>query len=136
MVGPDSVASIADGLLPETPDDHSVKRHTFWPKTGGTEWLQAEFGKPRTLRVMNIYWFDDTGRGQCRVPKGFRLFYRDGGEWKPLGGPDGTEIEIKAALERGKANRVRVARVTTDAVRMEVDLQEGFSGGVFEWGID
>ena len=49
---------------------------------------------------------------------------------------DGTEIDIKGALKKDKPNRFRVARVTTDAVRMEVDLQDGFSAGVLEWAID
>jgi hypothetical protein len=134
--GGDSVAAIADGILPKSSNDHSVKRHTFWPRKGSTEWLQAEFEKPRTLRVMEAYWFDDTGRGECRVPKGFRVFYREGGRWKPLGGPDGTAIDAEGALKKDKANKFRVARVTTDAVRMEVDLREGFSAGVLEWVID
>jgi hypothetical protein len=132
----DSVAAIADGLLPKSSADHSIPRHTFWPRTGGTQWLQAEFDAPRTLRAMSIYWFDDTGRGQCRVPKTFRLSYHDGDDWKPLSGPDETPIDVTAALKKDCENRIRVARVTTDAVRLEIDLQDDFSAGVLEWEIE
>jgi len=134
--GGDSVAAIADGILPKSSGDHSVQRHTFWPRTGSTEWLQAEFDEPRTLRVMDLYWFDDTGRGQCRVPKSFRLHYRDGDTWKDLGGPDGSPLKVEDALKKDQPNRIRVARVTTDAVRLEIDLRDGFSAGMLEWAID
>jgi hypothetical protein len=29
-----------------------------------------------------------------------------------------------------------VARITTDAVRLEIDLQDNFSAGVLEWEIE
>ena len=47
-----------------------------------------------------------------------------------------ARLDAEGALKKDKANKFRVARVTTDAVRMEVDLREGFSAGVLEWAID
>ena len=37
-----------------------------------------EFDKPHTFSKAEIYWFDDTGRGSCRVPASWQLLYKDG----------------------------------------------------------
>ena len=29
-------------------------------------------------------WFDDTGRGECRVPQSWKLLYKAGNDWKPV----------------------------------------------------
>ena len=42
------------------------------------------FAKPATVSETQIYWFDDTGRGGVRVPKSWRLLYKDGNGWKPV----------------------------------------------------
>ncbi len=128
----DAVEAIADGILPKSSGDQSISRHTFWPRQGTTEWLQAEFQQPRSVRALGLYWFDDTGRGQCRVPKAFRLFYKAGEEWKPL--PAGKDAA--SSLKADRLNRVSVEPVTTSALRLEIDLQAGFSAGVLEWQIE
>ena len=38
----------------------------------------------RKVDGCSVYWFDDTGVGQCRVPAEWRLLWRDGDEWKPV----------------------------------------------------
>jgi len=30
------------------------------------------------VKACEVYWFDDTGRGQCRVPESWKLLYCDG----------------------------------------------------------
>ena len=54
---------------------------------------------------------------------------REGGTWKP----------VKAAGAYGVApdsfNEVTFEPVTTDALRLEVQLQPGFSGGILEWRV-
>ena len=50
------------------------------------------------------------------------LFYKDGTEWKPV-----------AATTEYSVNRVTFTPVTTTALRLEVQLQPHFSGGILEW---
>ena len=76
---------------------------------------------------MEVYWFDDTGTGQCRVPAECRLEYRDGGAWTPV--PDVPAVGV----EKDQFNSVAFRPVTTDALRLAVKLREGASGGVLEW---
>jgi hypothetical protein len=87
------------------------------------------FAKPATVSETQIYWFDDTGRGGVRVPKTWRLLYKDGADWKP----------IAAAGEFGVAkdtyNVVRFTPVTTSALRIELVMQPNVSAGVQEWKV-
>ena len=131
--GGDHVTAIADGLEPSSSGDHSIPRHTFWPNKGTSEWLQAEFDEPRRCEVVRVYWFDDTGVGQCRVPKAWRLLWRGGDAWKPvvLKGEGETY-----GISEDAWDEVLIEPVTAKAFRLEIDLQEGFSGGVLEWRIE
>ena len=118
---------ISDGKIPANSRGEGSGRFTWWPKLGTAEWLQYDFPKPRTVSSVQAYWFDDAGRGGCRVPKSWRLLYRDGGEWKPVPGADefGTKPDT--------FNDVTFTPVTTDGLRLEVQLQPEFSAGILKW---
>jgi hypothetical protein len=126
----DTPLAIADGIAPSSSDDHSVPRHTFWDHRGTTEWLQAEFDSPREVAKVALYWFDDTGRGACRTPRSWRLLARRDGAWVPV------ETTTGLGVDRDRFNEVTFRSFRTDALRIEVDLREGFSAGVLEWRID
>jgi len=32
----------------------------------------------------SVYWFDDTGQGECRVPRSWRVLYKSGAQWLPV----------------------------------------------------
>jgi hypothetical protein len=76
-----------------------------------------------------IYWFDDTGTGECRVPASWRLFYKNGDRWEAVtsSSPFGTE--------KDRYNRVTFNPVTTTGLRLEVTLQQGWSAGIQEWKV-
>src|SRR5204862_5600608 len=120
-----------DGILPKASNDQSVPLFTFWSHRGTTEWVTYSFGKPRRVSECSVYWFDDTGVGQCRVPASWKLYYKgpDGFSWRPVkgAGPMGTVADTM--------NAVRFEAVTTAALKLEVKLQDGFSGGILEWAV-
>ena len=128
----DSVEAIADEILPKNSNDHSIARHTFWPHKGTSEWYEAEFNEPRTVQSVGAYWFDDTGRGGCRVPESWKVLLQVDGQWEPAALLSGCGYETA----RDRLNRVRFEARKTAAVRVEVQLQEGFSGGVLELVIE
>jgi hypothetical protein len=33
---------------------------------------------------VEVYWFDDTGRGEVGVPQSSRILYQDGDQWRPV----------------------------------------------------
>ena len=76
---------------------------------------------------LDFYWFDDTGRGACRVPKSWRVLYQESdGQFQPVGtkGPYGTR--------KDGFNRIEFENVTTSAIKLEIVLQDQWSSGVQE----
>ncbi len=126
----DTPAALADGILPADSSDHSIPRMTWWDHKGTTEWVQADFHAPRVLSSVQVYWFDDTGSGACRVPASWRLYYREGNRWIPVRNPSGF------GTGKDKFNKTTFTPVRTTALRLEVRLRPGFSGGILEWRIE
>jgi len=102
----------------------------WWPRKGTPEWVQYDFAKPARVSAVEVYWFDDTGRGECRVPQSWRLSYRRNGEWKPVENPGVFGCEMN------QFNRTTFAPVETDGLRLELNLQPDWSGGIYEWKVE
>jgi hypothetical protein len=123
----DSVEACFDGRLPKNSNDHAIPRMTWWDHKGTAEWVERTFEKPTTLSSSEVYWFDDTGRGACRVPKSWRLLYKDGNDWKSV------DAAGSYGVAKDKFNAVTFKPVTTTGLRLEVQLQPKVSGGILEW---
>ncbi len=124
------VAALSDQREPRSSGDHSNRFLHWWPRKGTVEWVQYDFAQPTRVSAVEVYWFDDTGRGECRLPASWRLLYRAGDEWKPVANPSGF------GCERDKYNRTTFDPVVTTALRIEVQLPEGFSAGIHEWKVE
>jgi hypothetical protein len=91
--------------------------------------VQYDFDAARKVSSIAVYWFDDTGAGNCRVPQSARLLYKSGNDWKPVSGA--AEIGVK----KDAWNSVSFPAVEATALRLEVKLQPEFSGGILEWKV-
>ncbi|MEZ5317186.1 MAG: glycoside hydrolase family 127 protein [Vicinamibacterales bacterium] len=120
-----SPTMINDGEDPRDSADSSAY-FDWWPTKGTSERVDVTFPAASTVSEIQVYWFDDTGRGEVRVPQSWRLLYRDGDAWKPVRatGAFGTD--------RNRYNVVSFAAVTTGALRIELTMQPGWSAGVQE----
>jgi hypothetical protein len=125
----DTPDALCDDVLPKSSNDHGLDRFTWWPRKGSVEWVQYDFDKPMPLSSASVYWFDDTPRGGCKLPKSWRLLYKDGEDWKPVA--DASEYPIA----KDKFCEVKFKEVTTPALRLEVQLEKDYSGGVLEWRV-
>ncbi len=123
----DSIEAVADGQNPKSSGDHDIARHTFWPNKGTAEWIQYEFAKPTALKGTSVYWFDDSGRGGCRLPKSWKMLYKKDGEWHDLPGPFPVKRDVACA--------VSFEPMVVEGLRIEIQLQDGWSGGVLEWAL-
>jgi uncharacterized protein len=123
----DSVEACFDGKLPKRSNDQSIPRCTFWDHQGTAEWVERTFEKPATLSSCEVYWFDDSGAGGCRLPQSWRILYRDGDNWRPV------EASSEYPIQRDGFNRVTFKSITASALRLEIQLRPGFSGGILEW---
>ncbi len=123
-----ALSAINDRLVPKNGDDRSVPYYHTWPKKASTEWLQYDFAQASKVQSATVYWFDDGPWGGCRVPKSWRMLYRDAnGEWQPVANPD------KYPTDKGAACTVNFDPVETTAVRLEIVQPDDNSTGVFEW---
>ena len=81
--------ALNDQREPKSSGDHTHPFQHFWPNKGSAEWLQYDFDKPHEVSQVEIYWFDDTGRGECRLPASWKLLYRKAGTWVEVNKPSG-----------------------------------------------
>lgn len=126
----DTVNALGDGLEPARSNDQSLPRMTWWPRKGTKEWVQYEFGQPRQVSFVAVYWFDDTPGGGCALPQNWRVLYRDGDTWRAVAG---AKQDI---IAKDTFNRMTFDPVETTALRLEVELQPDRSGGILEWIVD
>jgi hypothetical protein len=128
--GGTSPRSINDGIEPASSGDESETFFHWWPRKGTTEWVEYTFPRLTTVSEAQLYWFDDTGRGECRVPRSWRLLYKEGDEWKPVKTSDAYGVD------KDRWNKVTFEPRLTSALRLEVTLQEGWSAGIQEWKVE
>lgn len=120
---------VNDGIEPKSSAEQPAANCHWWPRKGTEEWVQYSWASPRTIESVKVYWFDDTGRGECRVPASWRVEYRDGDAWKPV------EAKGTYGLAKDAWNEVAIAPVSADALRLVVQLQQGWAAGVHEWKV-
>ena len=126
-----SLSSLNDRLVPKDENDRSVPYTHWWPKQGSTEWITYDLPQPTTVQSSTVYWYDDGPWGGCRVPKEWKLYYKDAtGEWQPMNGVD------QYGLKKGSANTVNFDPVMTESVKLEVCLPDDNSSGIFEWSLE
>jgi hypothetical protein len=125
----DSVEAMIDGREPKSSNDGSIPRFTWWDHRGTIEWVEWGFPKARKVSAVEIYWFDDTGKGACRVPQSWRLFYRRGERWHPV------EASSEFGIKPDTYNRVAFKPVEAEGLRIEAQLQPNFSAGILEWKV-
>jgi DUF1680 family protein len=119
---------VNDQFEPEGSDDAASYMH-WWPKKGTLEWIEYAFEAPVRLSESSVYWFDDTGGGECRVPASWRILYKSGASWLPVKAAGGYGV-VKDAW-----NTAKFAPVRTMALRLEVQMQKDWSAGVHEWKV-
>ncbi|MGE4285472.1 MAG: glycoside hydrolase family 127 protein [Phycisphaerae bacterium] len=127
----DTISALNDDIEPADSNDHSIPRHTFWDHRGTTEWVEYVFTEPREVSNVSLYFWDDRpAGGECAVPQSWRVLYNADGQWKEVQG----NLEYKT--EKDKYNRARFEPVKTNALRIEVKSQDGFSSGILEWKVE
>jgi hypothetical protein len=127
----DSIIALNNQVEPSKSDDMGIPRLTWWDHHGTKEWVQYDFDKPTQVSAVQVYWFDDRRtKGGCRLPQSWRLLYKDGAQWKPVANPSSYGV----AMDR--YNRLKFDPVRTAALRIEVQLQPQWSGGILQWKVE
>jgi DUF1680 family protein len=127
----DTVSALNDQIEPLVSDDTRIPRFTWWDHRGTNEWVQYDFDKPEKVSAVEVYWWDERRiHAHCRVPQSWRLLWKKDGEWKPVTGASAYVTEMD------HFNRVTFDPVETKALRLEVQLQPEWSGGILEWKVE
>lgn len=127
----DSVQAMNDSLVPQKSSDSAMSRLSWWDHKGTQEWAQLDLPQETRVSKVSIFWFADRPiRGGCDVPKSWRLVFKNGDEWMPV--KNTSEYRIVA----DQFNDLSFQPVTTSALRIEVQLQDGWSGGIHEWKVE
>ena len=120
---------VNDGREPASSGDQPPQLLHWWPHNNSTEWAQYTWKRPVTVGGARVYWFDDTGRGACRIPAAWHVEYLDGSEWKPVSATSDYPVKVDAWCAAS------FKPVTTTSLRLSVKLPEKFAAGVQEWKV-
>jgi hypothetical protein len=117
---------MTDQITPRSSIDHNHPYFHWWPRKGTKEWVEFDLKAPSDVSGVRVYWFQDEGMGECRLPNAWRVLMREDGKWVAVSNPAAFEI----AKDRWCS--VSFNKTHTDAVRIEVDLPDGFSTGIHQ----
>jgi DUF1680 family protein len=121
---------INDGLEPRNSGEQPSALCHWWPHKNRDEWVQYTWKKPVNVKGVKVYWFDDTGRGACRLPDSWRLEYRDGDAWKPVVASGTYPIRLDHWCE------LSFTPVKTTALRLSLRLEKDWAAGIHEWKVE
>ena len=127
----DTPAALCDNRLPKRSSDNAIRRMTFWPHKGTDEWVQYTFPEQETLKETSVYWFDDTGHGECRIPAMWKLLYREtaDSEWKE------APVDLYPVQLDTFCTAKLKQPIKAKEVRLAIKLKAGFSAGILEWQV-
>jgi DUF1680 family protein len=123
---------VNNGEEPRSSGEQPGRLCHFWPRKGTEEWVQYKWQAPQTISGARVYWFDDTGRGECRLPTSWTLEYLDGETWKPVSLLSGEGYKIAA----DRWCEVSFSKVKTSALRLRLQMQTGWAAGVRQWRVE
>ncbi len=125
----DTPQALNDRRVPRSSSDGTIPRHTWWDKKGSVEWVQYDWPESTNVSKVSVWFFDDSNTGGgCTLPQSWRLLANEGDVWVP--------IAANYEVARDRACTVTFPAVMTGALRLEVALAPGHSGGILEWSVE
>ncbi len=122
-----TLMALNDQMEPKNSNDQSIIFYHWWPMKDTLQWVQYDFEKPSIISSSDVYWFDDGTFGECRIPAGWRLLFKQGNDWVPV--KNKSEYEVL----KDHYSKVTFEPVTTEALRLEITLPKNYSSGIMEW---
>ncbi|ACU62429.1 glycoside hydrolase family 127 protein [Chitinophaga pinensis] len=107
-------------------DNNSMYLH-WWPKHNTLEWVQYDFDQEYTVSGSEVYWYDDSPFGGCRIPASWRILYKQGDQWIPV------KNTTPYSVQKDKYDSVQFEPVKTSALKLEIQLPVENAAGIHEW---
>jgi DUF1680 family protein len=121
---------INDAVEPKSSAERPPLLCHWWPHKNTEEWAQYTWTKAVILDAASVYWFDDTGRGNCRLPVSWQIQVLEGAQWKPV-----RLVKGDYPIGRDRWCDVSFEPVLTTSLRLVVRLPKDFASGVHEWKV-
>ena len=125
--------SIADGEYPgDDSENETYRNFDFWPRRNSTEWVQYDFERQEEVSAIQVMWFNDSARGGgCNVPKQWKIWVQtESGAWVEPSNVSGYPTDSETMLT------VTFDKIKAKAMKLEVQLQEKWSAGLYEWSVE
>ncbi len=122
-----SSRGINDGVAIKSSSEQPRQLTHFWPHKGTQEWVEYRWKGEVPIKGAEVYWFDDTGRGECRLPQSWKLESWNGSAWVAIPATYGVGLD--------KWFKVTFPTIKTSALRLVVQSQKGWSVGIHEWKV-
>jgi len=130
-VGSPTISALNDRVLPANSHDDGVFHFAWHERNGPTEWVQYEFPSAVNVSSVQVYWaVQDHENLPCKLPKSWRVLYRNGDSWNEVASPSGYPLNLDGESE------AKFAPVATSALRIEAHLQDGATAGLYEWRVN
>ncbi|MFS4418012.1 beta-L-arabinofuranosidase domain-containing protein [Maribacter sp. 2307ULW6-5] len=120
--------AVNDSYIPSKENNDEVPDFNFWPLKKSTEWIQMDFEKPQTFTTATVYW-QKSKDGGVVYPKSWKLFYKDGQNWKVV---NTRKYPIN---EDGLPSKISFKEVTSNTFKLEIKLAEK-PAGLYEWELN
>lgn len=124
------LSAATDCILPASSADQTQPKFTWWDKKGSQEWICLTYSELVRISAAAVYWFDDTGLGECRPPQSWWLEWDNNGHWQSV------ENLSEYGLKLDMFNSVTFDPITTQQVRIVVQLPDNLSSGLLEWRLN
>ena len=122
-----ALSKINDGYWPKNSSDRDCPYYSLWPNKGTKEWVEYDFEKTETISEASVYWWDDRPWGGSRVPVWWKVSYlNSNNEWIDVINRNDYQTVID------KVNKVEFEPVETSKIRINFQMEENNSAGIYE----
>ncbi|CAN5395722.1 hypothetical protein BH11ARM1_BH11ARM1_07170 [soil metagenome] len=119
--------AINDGLEVKSSGEQPEALCHWWPHKGGSEWVSYTWKKPIWVSGSRLFWFDDTGRGECRLPESFKL--------QTLRGTDWVDVPCETKVAMNQWSELKFEPIQTSSLRILLNQQKDWASGIHEWKV-
>jgi hypothetical protein len=130
-VEPWEVWALRDQIEPANSHEPNVPKFVWRGKKGTAEWVEYDFPSPQKVWSTEVYWaLEENPDEPIKLPKSWRALYRDGDAWKEVSATNGYPVAADRYSE------AKFAPVTTTALRIEAQLENEATAGIYEWRVN
>ena len=127
------IKTLTDPRDPKNSDDSSVGMFLMYNRSnfGGKAWIRMPFPEVRSVsRVRTYWWTEHYASGGIRPPASWRIYYKDGNDWKPVSNGIGYGVELN------QYNEVNFDPVKTTEIKIDIQFAQDRCASLIRWRVE